>query len=127
MKKMKRLYALALFSICMIGGTAFAQDAANEPQSNLYGYFRLDYDYNKTMADNADHPFDGFNVARARLGWDYRMSDALSSTIELDLFFKQTIGINTAYTSDIRLASVTWKAIENLYISAGKRYRAFAT
>ncbi|MBN1798854.1 MAG: hypothetical protein JW822_09765 [Spirochaetales bacterium] len=125
-------FLLIVMAACMTAAL-FAQES--EPQSTLYGYFRLDFDYTKAMSeDDTFNALDGFNVARSRLGWEYRMSEVLKSVLEVELFEKQTFTDNdtggtdtteTLRTINIRLAYISWEVIENLTLSAGKMYQVF--
>ncbi len=125
---MKNL-SVIFFTVCLAAGM-FAQENT-APASTLYGYFRLDFDYNKAMAeDDSVNALDGFNIARSRLGWECKISDVLTSTIEVELFDKLSFTDNngdsgTIRTLNIRLADIAWQPIENFTVTAGKMYRVF--
>jgi hypothetical protein len=122
-------FLVIFFTVCLAAG-AFAQENTS-PKSTLYGYFRFDYDYNKAMSeDEAANELDGFNIARSRVGWELRMTDALKSVLELELFEKLTFTDSndddvSIRTLNIRLANIAWQPVENFTITAGKMYQAF--
>lgn len=107
---MKKIILVSL--VMLMAATAFAQDV------NLYGAFRLDYDVTKTQTETDPINLGGFNVARARLGVKWKISDEVKAKVELDVF-------DADY--ELRKAEFSWAVAEAVTITGGRMSEAFAS
>jgi hypothetical protein len=116
---MKKIFMLFLISLTVV--SAFADD--NKPKSELYGKFRFDYDLRESYLDLPHPTYGGFNVERARFGFNTMMLDNLKALLELE--FKPNTSSETA-KFELRIAEVDWMAADMFTLSAGRMYEAFA-
>ncbi len=114
---MKKNILILLVSLTAL--TLFAQEnttteEVKEPTINLYGSFRVDYDLTKDDID-ADIPvLDGFNIARARVGSTWTISDKLSTKVEYDLS-----------GNVLRIAKVDWSLNDKATLTIGRQSGIF--
>jgi hypothetical protein len=101
---MKKILIVLTFTF--VGLTAMAQ---GQPSAKVFSNFN----YNLSDEDNN---FKAFEVNRAYLGYSYALSDEFTTKITFD------VGNNSAgssYTAFLKIASVSWKANDNMNINFG--------
>jgi hypothetical protein len=121
---MKRLIALLVALTMTV--SAFSQEKAPDqpkPKSELYGKFRIDYDLTRAMVEAAQPLYAGFNIDRARFGFNTMMLDNLKALLELE--FKPNNSA-TYGAFELRIAEIDWKIADMFTLSGGRMYEAFA-
>ena len=88
---------------------------AEDTPTTLYGKFRLDYDLAQEDAESDPATLGGFNVARARMGVVWSMTDVLTGKIEVD-----------AYDYALRIAEAKWAVTDTFEFGVGRMYEVFA-
>ena len=97
---------LNVLALTFLGLNAMAQ---GQPSAKVFSNFN----YNLSDEDNN---FKAFEVNRAYLGYSHALSDEFTTKITFD------VGNNSAgsqYTAFLKIASISWKANNNLKINFG--------
>ena len=97
---------LTVLTLSVMGLSAMAQ---GQPSANIFSNFN----YNLSEEDNN---FKAFEVNRAYLGYAYEFSDEFSTKITFDMGNNSA---GSAYTAFLKIASLSWKANENININFG--------
>jgi len=101
MKKIVYTLTLLFFGTCVM--------AQGQPNAKIFSNFN----YNLSQEDNN---FKAFEVSRAYLGYSHSLSSDFKASVTFD------VGNNSAgsaYTAFLKIASVSWKANENMNVNFG--------
>lgn len=100
----------ALFLLLFPASMIFA-----EPDTNLYGEFRFDYDITEDMLDGDDPALGGYNLVKAMIGGDTVLSDSITA------HFSYRMRMNS-----LRTAYFDWAPVDGVIVSAGRMQQVFA-
>ena len=101
---------LALSAALLVFSNANAQEG--KPSVKVFSNFNYDM-----SAEEGENAFKEFELKRSYLGYSYKFDDNFSAKITFD------VGSNdggSAYTAFLKIASLNWKASDNLSINFGQ-------
>ncbi|MEE2931116.1 MAG: hypothetical protein VX370_01145 [Bacteroidota bacterium] len=100
---------LLFSSVFFISMNVAAQTGA--PAVKIFSNFNYDI-----STEEGENPFKAFEVKRSYLGYSYKINDRFSTKITFDVGNNEA---GSSYTAFLKIASLKWKASDNLNLNVG--------
>ncbi len=114
MKKMKKI--ILLCGVIFLTNQSFGQGV---PSVKIFTNFNYDLSEASDVQDllGTRDDFKGFEIKRAYLGYSYNFDDRFSAKITFDIGSNSS---GSAYTAYLKIASLNWKATDNISLNIGQ-------